>query len=81
MRVDIYCLIKIGDNNPSELGEAVLGELIKAVFSSTPSNVDKMQYINGGVDDYAVQGKTVMQVGITIEIVYETNIGDPYTSA
>ena len=79
MQVDIYCLVKIGSNNPSELAEAVLGELIKATLSSTPSDASDMAYVNGGIDSYMDLSKTVLQVGISIEVIYETDIGDPYT--
>ena len=79
MQVDIYCLVKIGTNNPSELAEAVLGELIVAALSSTPSDASDMAYVNGGIDDYMDLSKTVLTVGISIEVTYETDIGDPYT--
>ena len=78
MQVDIYCLIKIGTNNPSELAEAVLGELITAALSSTPSDASDMAYVNGGIDEYMDLSKTVLTVGISIEVTFETDIGDPY---
>ena len=79
MQVDIYCLVKIGTHNPSELAEAVLGELITAALSSTPSDVSDFAYVNGGIDDYMDLSKTVLTVGISMEVTYETDIGDPYT--
>ena len=79
MQVDVYCLVKLGSANPSELAEAVLGELLLATFSATPSDASDMAYVNGGIDEYMDQTKTVLTVGITIEVVYETDIGDPYT--
>jgi hypothetical protein len=78
MQVDIYCLIKIGAANPSALAEAVLGELIKATLSATPTEASDMAYINGGIDQYMDLSKTVLVVGISIEVKYETDIGDPY---
>ena len=78
MQVDIYCLIKIGTGNPSELAEAVLGQLILAALGSTPSDASDMAYLNGGIDEYMDLSKTVLTVGISIEVTYETDIGDPY---
>ena len=79
MPVDISCLISIGDNNPSELGEAVLGELIAAALSSLPSDAEDMAYSSGGIESYPDQmGQAVLSVGITINVQYETDNGDPY---
>lgn len=79
MPVDISCLISLGDNNPSELGEAVLGELITAALSSLPSDAEDMAYSSGGIESYPDQmGQAVLSVGITINVQYETDTGDPY---
>lgn len=80
MPVDIYCILKIGASNPSILGEAVLGELIVAALSATPPDASDMAYVNGGIDEYQDQhASSLMRIGITINITYETDIGDPYT--
>lgn len=81
MIIDITCLIKIGGSNPSTLGEAVLGELIKATMSSLPANADDVEYTGGGIETYPDEfGElSVLSVGITIKVMYQTDIGDPYT--
>lgn len=80
MPVDIYCMIKIGNSNPSQLGEAVLGELIMAALSEIPADASDVAYVNGGIDEYLDQfGRSVLTVGITVQVTYETDIGDPYT--
>ena len=81
MQIDFSALVPIGDANPSELGESVLGELIAAVFAADPTNVQNMIYRSGGVDEYPEgKGADVMTVGITVDFVYGTEIGDPYTA-
>ena len=79
MPIDISCLISLDENNPSELGEAVLGELITAALSSLPGDAEDLSYTGGGIGSYPDQlGQAVLSVGITIDVQYETDIGDPY---
>ena len=79
MPVDISCLISFGENNPSELGEAVLGELITATLSSLPADAEDMEYAGGGILEYPDQmGQRTLTAGIVINVKYETDIGDPY---
>lgn len=79
MPVDISCLIELGDNNASELGEAVLGELIQAVLSINSAYADDVVYVNGGVADYPNRlGQKVLAVGITVAVEYRFDIGNPY---
>lgn len=81
MPVDVSCLIELGDNNASELGEAVLGELIQAVLSISSAYADDVVYVSGGVADYPNQlGQKVLAVGITVAVEYRFDIGNPYQS-
>ena len=81
MQVDFHSIVAIGSADPSELGEAVLGELITSVFSIEPTNVQDMIYRSGGVDEYPESNKAeTITVGITVDYVYSTETGDPYTA-
>ena len=93
MPVDIICLERMVDQNPSELGEAILGELIRCVFgyeAAGPTKVggmsatyaDEVVYRSGGIDAYPDElGQQILHVGITIDIRYQTNAGDPYSNS
>jgi hypothetical protein len=95
MPVDIICLSRMGDRNPSELGEDILGELVAVVFGKqttvdgqtvkhggmSGTYADEIHYRSGGIDAYPGQmGQQILHVGITIAIKYQTNTGDPYTN-
>lgn len=95
MPVDVICLARMGDSNPSELGEKILGELIAVCFGKQTSvdgqavrlggmsetYADEIHYRSGGIDAYPDQlDQQILHVGITISIKYQTNIGDPYTN-
>jgi len=91
--VDIICLERMAGQNPSELGEAILGEMIKCVFgyeTAGPTKVggmtntyaDTVVYKSGGIDSYPDElGQQILHVGITVEINYTTNAGDPYNNS
>lgn len=82
MQIDFSAFVNLGGANPSELGEAVLGELIAAVFSSMPTNISDIIYRSGGIDEYPDgAGSDTITVGITVDVVYETITGNPYTAA
>jgi len=95
MPVDIICLERIVEQNPSDLGEAILGELIACVFGKeteengaavkhgglTNDYADDVRYRSGGIDQYPDEpGQPLLHVGITVEVRYQTNAGDPYTN-
>ena len=93
MRVDIICLEHIGTQNPSVLGEAILGELLACTFGQvseaggvwtktggmTQTYADDVIYKSGGIDAYPDQaGQQILHVGITVTVIYQTKPGDPY---
>jgi hypothetical protein len=81
MPVDILCLVSLGDNNPSELGEAVHGELIEAVMTTDNADADDIQYQGGGVTEYPDQlGQKVLSVAIRVVVEYRFDLGNPYQS-
>ncbi len=92
MRVDIICLERMSGQNPSELGEAILGEMIRSVFGyeaagptrvggMTDTHADQIIYRSGGIDAYPDElGQQILHVGISIDIRYQTNAGDPYSN-
>jgi len=95
MPVDIICLAQIGEENPSELGEAILGELIACAFGKetegadgrpekygglTDTYADSIMYRTGGIDAYPDElGQQVLHVGITVDIRYQIKAGNPYS--
>ena len=94
MPVDIICLAQIGEENPSELGEAILGELIACAFGKetvgdlgplkygglSTAYADSIMYRTGGIDAYPDElGQQVLHVGITVDIRYQTKAGNPYS--
>lgn len=93
MPVDIICLARMGTSNPNNLGEAILGELIKCTFGiqttvggvitqlggMTDTYADAVVYKSGGIDAYPDEmGQQIIHVGISIEIRYQTKAGNPY---
>lgn len=96
MPVDVICLARIGTENPSDLGEAILGELISCTFGKetegvdgdpekhgglTDTYADMVTYRTGGIDMYPDElGQQILHVGITVVIRYQTNIGNPYSN-
>lgn len=96
MVVDLVCMDRLAGQNPSELGEAILGEAVIAVFGKerlgndgkpekygglTTTWADSVYYRTGGIDAYPDElGEEILKVGITIIITYQTNKGDPYNN-
>lgn len=70
-----------GTENPSVMGEKILGDLIKGLTSSdwTSEMADEISYQGGGIEEYPTEEHpavvSICQVGIT----YKTVNGDPYT--
>lgn len=79
MEVVIDSLVEIGGNNVSELGEAVLGELVKAAFRAQSNDLEKMVYTGSQIYAPKDLGRTVLSVRITVGVDYVTDLGDPYT--
>lgn len=96
MRVDVIALVRMAGENPSELGERILSELILAAFGKAGEDADgapekiggmsdtyadDVFYLSGGIDAYPDElGQQILHVGITIKIKYQTNIGDPFSN-
>jgi len=75
--VDISTVVRVGaDDNSSEVGEAILGELIAASFSNVPGGASAFEYQGGGVDQYPEMTVNLMTVGITIAVGWEVNPGN-----
>jgi hypothetical protein len=93
MPVDIICLERIESQNPSDLGEDILAELIACVFGKettvdgspvklggmSADYIDDIIYRTGGIDAYPDDlSQPMLHVGITVSIKYQTNAGDPF---
>jgi len=70
-----------GAENPSVMGEKILGDLIKCLTSENWSDelADEISYQAGGIEEYPTKEHpavvSICQVGIT----YKTVNGDPYS--
>lgn len=71
MLVDISTVVRLTDDNPSEVGEAILGEMISAVFSNVPAGAHGFDYLGGGVDGYPDFTGDLMTVGMTLAIAWD----------
>ena len=83
MRCRIDGIIKYTSKNPSVVGEALLGDIIYRMTNRTLTAVggsytEKVQYAEGGIEDYPEPGQYSVAVYATFEIQYKTNLGDPY---
>ncbi len=78
MPVQVHAVQVVGDNNPSELSETVLGDLIDVLIYGAIDRINGMTYTGGGVEDYPDEDDQAVSVQISIEIEYSTVIGDPY---
>ena len=79
MLIDISTIVRLVDDNPSQVGEAILGEMITAVFSNVPAGAQAFEYIGGGVDRYPSFNDDLMTVGMTLSIGWEVTQADPGT--
>jgi hypothetical protein len=83
MEVLIEAIVDYGDSNPSVISNQMLGDLIKAftntTFKATLTEVDSIQYIRGGTDDYPEEKHKTVGAFATFQIKYNTDLGDPYT--
>lgn len=91
MSVRLEALAKFGSVNPSVMAEKLLGDLIKRMTNPTLNAVvgadiagglaEKVQYLEGGVDDYPEAGKYTIGVYATFNVNYKTLIGNPYAQS
>jgi len=69
--------------NPSVMAEKLLGDIIKRMSSPALSSVhggyaEKVQYVEGGVEEYPEPGQKTIHVYAVFDVAYKTNLGDPY---
>ena len=78
--ISIYALQIIEDEDVGALAEVLLGQLISDIVGNKDNigYISDMQYSSGGVDTWPEQNEQALSVQIDIEILYSTNIGDPY---
>lgn len=83
----IISLTKAEIKDAYNITEAILGELEKALFDDGALQLSigletydfAFQYLGGGVADYPDElGPAVVTIGISSQILFETDIGDPY---
>lgn len=69
--------------NATEVGEPVKGEMQAASFAiptALADMVERIEYRGGGIDDYPSDlGQTIITVGLSLAVVYETKKGNPYS--
>lgn len=69
------------DANPSEVGNELLGQLIKAVIGTDPSLsglAESVRHQSNQISYPEAGGDWIIGVEIIFEVAYETVLGDPY---
>lgn len=78
MRVDVSTVLRVdSDENPSVVGEQVLGEMIQAAFSNVPSGAVSYEYLGGGIDRYPEWAVDIMTVGVSLGVAWDVKPGNP----
>lgn len=85
MPVDISAIISLDDGaDVTAVCEPIYAEVHKAVFNDgnqiqIGSDYFSIEFRGGGIVEYPAEtGPAVVTVGVSLEITYETAIGDPY---
>ncbi len=83
MPIGVSALVSTdGGGGASIIGEAVFGELHKALFSNLNALMDlgSISYTGGGIAEYpdTPAGKAIITIGVNLDVHYETLIGNPY---
>jgi hypothetical protein len=80
--ISLVCLV--GDHNPLDLSEMLLGELKTQIPGSDPTlggMAQDMTYSGGGVTDYPERDEQGLSVYATFDIEYHTEINNPKQGA
>lgn len=85
MPVEISALVSLNDGaDVTEICEPIYAEMHKVLFFNgfqiqLGSDYFSMEFRGGGIIEYPAEtGPSVVTVGVSLEITYETAIGDPY---
>lgn len=83
MRVRVDGALKFGSQNPSIMAEKLLGDIIYRMTNTSLDSIHggyavKVQYAEGGIDDYPEPGQYSVAVHATFNISYKTKLGNPY---
>jgi len=81
MTVRIEGLAKFGNKNPSVVAEAMLGDIIYRMTHpslSISALSEKIEYAEGGVDEYPDPGQYAVGCYAIFNVNYKTKIGDPF---
>jgi len=84
MRVRVDGVYKyFQQQNPSVMAEKLLGDIIKRMTNPSLTAVhggyaEKVQYSEGGVEEYPDPGHKTVAVYAIFAVNYKTNLGDPY---
>lgn len=77
--VEFWAVVEFDTDEPSETAEALIGDLIKAVLSSEPSDADSVFYVSSAIAYPGTPEATALEVSVVFNVQYRTDIGDPYT--
>lgn len=82
MPIRIEGLVDFGTDNPSEVSEKILGDLVKCFasrsWSRSPDYADSITYTEGGTNSYPEAGESIVGAHVVMAVKYQTDIGDPY---
>jgi len=79
----LECVYKAGPLNPSVAANALMGNVIKTIFtgSHTFSNLASAMNLASAAPSYPMDGSDYSTVFVTFNIIYTTKKGDPFTLA
>lgn len=81
MTVRVEALAKFGSKNPSVVAEAMLGDVIRRMTDRTSKVcefTEKIEYSEGGVDEYPGGGEYTVGCYALFNVNYKTVIDDPF---
>jgi hypothetical protein len=80
MMLRVEGLALFGSENPSEVSERILGDLIKCVMAKTwtrdPELVTDIYYREGGTETYPEEGQVAVGAYADFAVTYETDLGE-----
>lgn len=81
MPVQIDAVRTLEDRNASVQGEEVLGDLVQCIVGGRESveHVEDIDYTGGGIEDYPTKEDQLLWVQVSVDVVYTTLIGNPYS--
>ncbi len=78
MLVQVRVYQVYGEDNPNEVGEPVLGDVVKCMGGLARTLPDDVEYTGGGIPEYPGPEDKSFETVVEFRIKYRTLIGNPY---